>query len=424
MNYQKKIIYLKLLLLAYSINCCTQTVYKTGQTVANFKASKILNYTTAVSTLDSLGGQLTILDFFGTWCVPCIKALPNLSQLQQKFNGKLSIILISTEEPGRLEKFIAARKGFSFPVIADADGSITRLFEPPSFPYTLLLNKEKKIVGTIEASLITENEIAKWLSGYNSITEVRKTESEKNPPLPITMNTMIRSKNELVALSQNFLYAVKTGEETGVLEEKIRMLHYDELLKKLTTEDEKKAFWINIYNGFVQVLLKKNQEAYKSRSLFFSGKQIELANKKFSLDDIEHGILRRSKIKWSLGYFSKLFTHKIEKDLRVNKLDYRIHFALNCGAKSCPPVVFYNPDNLSTQLNIAATSYLTSEAEYDAKKNTVALPAIMGWFRKDFGGKKGMIHLLIEKGVIPAAANPSITFKSYDWSLYLNNYQN
>ncbi|MFM9908096.1 MAG: redoxin domain-containing protein, partial [Chitinophagaceae bacterium] len=288
MNYHKKVIYLKLLLLAYSINCYSQTIYKTGQAVANFKASKILNYTTATSTLDSLGGQLTVLDFFGTWCVPCIKALPNLSQLQQKFNGKLSIILISTEEPGRLEKFIAARKGFSFPVIADADGSITGLFEPPSFPYTLLLNKEKKIVGIIEASLITENEITKWLSGDNSIPEVRKTESEKNPPLPITMNTVIRSKNELVALSQNFLYAVKTGEETQLLEEKIRLLPYDDLVKRLATEDEKKAFWINIYNGFVQVLLKHNKEAYKSRSLFFSGKQIELANKKFSLDDIEH----------------------------------------------------------------------------------------------------------------------------------------
>ena len=79
-----------------------------------------------------------------------------------------------------------------------------------------------------------------------------------------------------------------------------------------------------------------------------------------SLDDIEHGILRRSKIKWSEGYFNKLFPSKFEKENRVNKVDYRIHFALNCGARSCPPIAFYDPEKLDKQLDVATMIYLKS----------------------------------------------------------------
>ena len=54
----------------------------------------------------------------------------------------------------------------------------------------------------------------------------------------------------------------------------------------------------------------------------------------FSLDDIEHGILRRNARNHIEVGDSKL-THM------VDKVDYRIHFALNCGAQSCPAIAFY-----------------------------------------------------------------------------------
>ena len=131
--------------------------------------------------------------------------------------------------------------------------------------------------------------------------------------------------------------------------------------------------------------------------------------------------MRRSSIKWSLGYLSKLLPGKTEKDLRVSTLDSRIHFALNCGAKSCPPIAFYNPENLNTQLDVAATSYLTSEANYNSKTNVLHLPAILGWFRRDFGGKQKMIELLKSKQLLGSTVNPKIKFKKYDWTLYLDN---
>ena len=239
----------------------------------------------------------------------------------------------------------------------------------------------------------------------------------------ITKSEVETSQNKLVQLSQEFMYAAKTGEETAGFIMQLQQLSMDNLQSTIKTDDEKKAFWINLYNAYTQVALKKNPEQYKKRGKFFGSKQIEIAGKQFSLDDIEHGILRRSKIKWSLGHLNKLFPGKTEKALRVDKLDYRLHFALNCGAKSCPPIAFYKPENINQQLDLATKAYLQGEAEYDEATNTVKLPTLMSWFRRDFGGKKKMIALLQQLSIVPADTKPKIKFKTYDWTLYLQNYK-
>lgn len=232
------------------------------------------------------------------------------------------------------------------------------------------------------------------------------------------------SRNTTVQLSQDFIYKAKTGEPVDDAAKKLNYISYESLVNSLVTDNDKKAFWINLYNGYAQAALKTNPDAYKDRSSFFKSKRLKIAGKELSLDDVEHNILRRSKIKWSLGYLSKLFPSKEEKELRVNNLDYRIHFALNCGAKSCPPIAFYNPENLETQLDAATKVYLTGEAKYDAQTNTLTLPKLMSWFRRDFGGKKGMIKIAKQFKIIPPDSKPKIKFSDYDWTLSLDNYTN
>ena len=411
-----------ILIFFFSHTAYSQGPYRSGDQVKNFPVNKLLNQKNIAKDLDGLKGQITILDFFGTWCVPCIKALPELTSLQQKFDGKLKVLLISTEDEQRLNKFVNARSGFPFPLIVDENNNISNAFQPPSFPYTVILDAENKIIAITEAGLITETMVNNWLAVKAVNTAGLSTFIEKAPPLTTTMNSAKRSSNKLVALSQDLMYAAKTGEETNALTQQLKQISFATLQQGLKNDDDKKAFWINAYNGYTQTLLKKNPGAYKNRGRFFKSKQIEIAGKNFSLDNIEHNILRRSKIKWSLGYFNKLFPGKTEKQLRVNELDYRIHFALNCGAKSCPPLAFYDAVLINSQLDIASTAYLVGEVVYNEKKNTIGLPAIMSWFRRDFGGKKKMLELVKLKGIIPVDASPKITFNKYDWTLHLNNF--
>ncbi|MEP6845515.1 MAG: DUF547 domain-containing protein [Panacibacter sp.] len=235
--------------------------------------------------------------------------------------------------------------------------------------------------------------------------------------------TNLETGINIIEVSQHLLLAAKTGTPTDSLKNLLTTISSNYLTDQLTNDDEKKVFWINIYNAYTQIILSKNPDRYKNRSDFFSDKQIAIAGTLLSLDDIEHGILRRSKIKWSGGYLNKPFPAKLEKKLRVSKVDYRIHFTLNCGAKSCPPIAFYKPEQLDKQLDVATKASLSGETEYKPGENTVYLPALMGWFRADFGGKNKMIDLLKTKGIIPVDKNPNIKFKDYNWDLFLEHYK-
>lgn len=228
---------------------------------------------------------------------------------------------------------------------------------------------------------------------------------------------------DLTALSQQLLLAAKTNKPVDSFTTVLSNTTEARLGDQVSTENQRKAFWINIYNAYTQIILTKNPDQYKNRNGFFTGKQIVIAGRRMSLDDIEHGILRRSKIKWGLGYINKFFISAFERKHRVNSVDYRIHFALNCGAKSCPPIAFYKPEQLEQQLDIATAVYLQGECEYDEAANKLWVPAVLRWFRGDFGGKKKIVLLLKQWSVIPENKNPSISFKKYEWNLVLGNYQ-
>jgi hypothetical protein len=234
---------------------------------------------------------------------------------------------------------------------------------------------------------------------------------------------MPQEKNDYIKLSQDILYAVKTDEPPGSLMQQLYNAPVAELQAQLKTDAERKAFWLNIYNAYTQIGLWNDSAAYQHRNKFFSKKFIRIAGKKISLDGIEHGILRRSKWKYSLGYFNKLFKSKFEKRFRVDKLDYRIHFAMNCGAKSCPPIAFYKPGQIDKQLDLATKAYLRNETLFNGKDLTVYVPAILSWFRRDFGGRKGIIKLLHRLEIVPENVQAGIIWNKYDRTLSLKGFQ-
>lgn len=240
----------------------------------------------------------------------------------------------------------------------------------------------------------------------------------------IFSQSIFSQTTDYVKISQEFIESAKFEEgDTKGLMETIANANEAELLSQLKTDDLKKAFFINLYNGFTNYALKKDPDKYKSRNAFFKSKQFVVAGNKLSLDNIEHGFLRKSSVKWSLGKLNKIFPSKLEKKFRVEKVDYRIHFSLNCGARSCPPISFYDPKTINEQLDQATRSYLTGDASYDKEKNELSLPILMSWFRGDFGNRKGILKICKELKIIPEDVNPKLKYNKYDWSLYLENFK-
>ena len=224
------------------------------------------------------------------------------------------------------------------------------------------------------------------------------------------------------ALSEKFLMQIKKGKDTKEVQEILAKSTLKDLQAALDTDQKRLAFWVNIYNAYIQVILKDNPELYNDRGSFFKNEQIPIAGDTISFAKIEHGIIRKSQWEYGLGRIRKWFPNKLERKLRVEKRDYRIHFALNCGAKDCPPVAIYEWERLDEQFEKGTKKYLSRTTVYDSSKKEVAVTSLFSWFRGDFGGKSGVKKILRNLELVPTTKDIDISYKNYDWTLDLDNF--
>lgn len=107
----------------------------------------------------------------------------------------------------------------------------------------------------------------------------------------------------------------------------------------------------------------------------------------FTLDDIEHGVLRGNRRRpYTLS--ARFADSDARAALSMAVVDARLHFALNCGAKSCPPVRIFTAANLDSSLDRAAKWFCnepTNVAIDKATTNSVTLSQIFHWYSGDFG---------------------------------------
>jgi hypothetical protein len=216
----------------------------------------------------------------------------------------------------------------------------------------------------------------------------------------------------------DLLKAVKTGQGTAGMKGRIENLTLSAVDLGLPEDNMRKAFWLNLYNAWYQIFALEEK---LERPAIFTHRGIRFNNFTLNLDDIEHGILRRFRSKYSLGYLPQFFPDPVIKKLAVSKLDYRIHFALNCGAKSCPPIQIFDTPSLDSQLDQSAVRFLESETQVDYKQNIVLTTRLMEWFYADFGGKRGQRKIL-SRYLKKELNGFGIHYRDYDWRDSLMNF--
>ena len=221
------------------------------------------------------------------------------------------------------------------------------------------------------------------------------------------------------ALAQDLLVACKCGEATDRYRAALAALDDSALRPLRENRRTALAFWLNCYNAGTQLLLRERPGLYESQLRFFRffwAPVLTVGGTSLSLDRIENGLLRGGRSKYGLGYLPKLLVSAFEHRYRLADCDPRIHFALNCGAESCPAIRAYEPDQVDEQLDLATRSYLASTVAYDPDKNVVRVPRVFLWFRGDFGGASGIRAFLREYDAIPGDATLKIRYLSWDWT--------
>ncbi|KAG7331142.1 hypothetical protein KOW79_005111 [Hemibagrus wyckioides] len=232
------------------------------------------------------------------------------------------------------------------------------------------------------------------------------------------------------------------------------------------SHEERLAFFINVYNalvihGYLRLGFPKN---IWQRYRFFNYVSYLIGGEVFTLQDIENGVLRgnRKGIAQLLKPFSKndprlqgvqsyletvsvgagFHSNKAEatpeslesqdqlnKQVSLPEAEPLIHFALNCGAKGCPPIRTYTSKDIGSQLRTAAEAFLEADdgCIVESMKREVKLSQIFKWYKADFGDtdeqllnwvlnhmrasqKKTSLKTLLSTG------NVKVSYMPYDWS--------
>jgi hypothetical protein len=197
----------------------------------------------------------------------------------------------------------------------------------------------------------------------------------------------------------------------GFKRDEARLDQYLKVLEQVDPErlprEEQFAFYINAYNAWTIKLILTAYPGVTSikdlGSLFQSPWKKEFVHingKTLSLDDIEHTILRpRFK-------------------------DPRVHFAINCASKSCPPLSSepYLGAVLDDQLNRSTRDFLNHPANYRLDHHTFWVSSIFKWFAEDFNNDVIGFYLKFAQGELRQKLQAErdridINYLDYDWSL-------
>ncbi len=171
------------------------------------------------------------------------------------------------------------------------------------------------------------------------------------------------------------------------------------------------AFWINAYNAVTVkgILREYPTSSIRNHTSKFGGYniwkdlQIPLEDRTYSLDQIEHDVLRKMK-------------------------EPRIHFAIVCAAMGCPRLrnEAYTAKDLDSQLTDDAKTFFADRSKftYDPARRTIGLSSILKWFGEDFGTSQAEQMRAIAPYLPDAEARrlaeggqARVTYLDYDWEL-------
>ena len=95
--------------------------------------------------------ELIVLDFWATWCKPCVKAIPKIKELEKEFeNESISFIGINADSPRNLAKVrpFVKTHGIEYPVLMDVDQEIMNELLINAFPTFLIIDRKGKVLFT------------------------------------------------------------------------------------------------------------------------------------------------------------------------------------------------------------------------------------------------------------------------------------
>lgn len=98
--------------------------------------------------LEQFRGQTIVLNFWATWCPPCIKEMPSMQRLQQHFSGnQFQVVAISLDkESEQIVQSFASKLNLTFPILLDPEGVAADPYGAKDLPSTFILDQKGQVI--------------------------------------------------------------------------------------------------------------------------------------------------------------------------------------------------------------------------------------------------------------------------------------
>ena len=186
------------------------------------------------------------------------------------------------------------------------------------------------------------------------------------------------------------------------------------------------AFWINVFNAAVLCDATELLDAKRVKDVeaFFARRRLWIGPHGYSLDDIEHGLLRGNAPKQG-SRRPPMARDDPRLECTPMVLDERVHFALHSACRSSPPLRIFEAGRLDRLLEDAATDYVRRTVRVERSGAVLVLPRLFRWFAGDFGDDSGIVEFVAARLEDEATVemidrrrgSVSLRYHEFDWTL-------
>lgn len=155
-------------------------VLKSGDQLPDISINQIINAPVkSFNIKSSKDKKFYILNFWGTWCSPCIPEMDELTKLQKANADKMQVIAISDDEPAKLQKYLK-NKPTTMWLATDTSYLFYSLFNFASVSHSAIINADKKIVAVMKTHSITQGLLDSLYKGEKVVSDADVKEKPVN----------------------------------------------------------------------------------------------------------------------------------------------------------------------------------------------------------------------------------------------------
>lgn len=171
-----KLCFIAIALLLTQISMVSAQKIKIGQQCPDVTLRNIVNYKSTTAKISDFRGKLLIIDFWATWCSPCVGMIPKMDSLQKIFNSQIQIFPVTYQDEKTIKAFYEKYNNVRhiLPYSATADTGMWKLFSPNELPHYIWIDPNGKVVAITGSGEVTAANIEKMLKGASVTLKEKK----------------------------------------------------------------------------------------------------------------------------------------------------------------------------------------------------------------------------------------------------------